>query len=229
MGALALEYARREWAVIPLHTPSQGACSCGNAACGSPGKHPRTMNGLKDASADPEQAARWWSMWPEANIGIVCGAVSGLVVIDVDGPDGEETLEALAAELGPLPETVEALTGKGRHLYFAHPSVEIRPSAGVLGPGLDVRGDGGYVVGPLSLHYTGRRYEWEVAHHPDDMDPASCRKRGAQAEGGQAQEARNDGPRRDDPGGRRTTLLASKAGSMRRAGFSADEILGPIA
>jgi len=57
-------------------------------------------------------------MWPEANIGIVCGAVSGLVVIDVDGPDGEETLEALEADIGPLPETVEALTGKGRHLYL---------------------------------------------------------------------------------------------------------------
>jgi len=146
MAETAAEYARRGWAVIPLHTPQQGKCSCGNAACGSPGKHPRTMNGLKDASADPEQAARWWSMWPEANIGIVCGAVSGLVVIDVDGPDGEETLEALEADIGPLPETVEALTGKGRHLYFNHPGVEIRPSAGVLGSALDVRGDGGYVV-----------------------------------------------------------------------------------
>jgi len=166
MAETAAEYARRGWAVIPLHTPEQGVCSCGKAACGSPGKHPRTMNGLKDASADPAQAARWWSMWPEANIGIVCGAVSGLVVIDVDGPDGEETLEALEADIGPLPETVEALTGKGRHLYFNHPGVEIRPSAGVLGSALDVRGDGGYVVGPPSLHYTGRRYEWEVAFHP---------------------------------------------------------------
>ncbi len=82
------------------------------------------MNGLNDASADPAQVARWWSRWPEANIGIVCGAASGLVVIDVDGPDGgEESLEALAAELGPLPETVEALTGgEGRHLYFNHPA-----------------------------------------------------------------------------------------------------------
>ncbi len=150
MAEKAAGYARRGWAVFPLHTPdSSGTCSCKKGAkCGDSGKHPRTKNGLNDASADPAQVARWWSRWPEANIGIVCGAVSGLVVIDVDGPDGEESLEALAAELGPLPETVEALTGEGRHLYFNHPGVEIRPSTGEIGPALDVRGDGGYVVGP---------------------------------------------------------------------------------
>mgnify|MGYP001184559988 FL=1 len=225
----AAEYTRRGWAVIPLHTPSQGACSCGNAACGSPGKHPRTMNGLRDASADPAQVARWWSMWPEANIGIVCGAVSGLVVLDVDGPEGEESLKALEAAIGPLPETVEALTGKGRHLYFAHPGVEIRPSAGVLGPGMDVRGDDSYVVGPPSLHYTGRRYEWEVAHHPDDMDPAALPEAWVlKLKADKPKKARTTDPGETIPEGRRNDTLTSKAGSMRRAGFSADEILAAL-
>jgi putative DNA primase/helicase len=229
MAETAAGYARRGWAVIPLHTPEQGVCSCGKAACGSPGKHPRTMTGLKGASADPAQVARWWSMWPEANIGIVCGAVSGLVVLDVDGPEGEESLKALEAAIGPLPETVEALTGKGRHLYFAHPSVEIRPSAGVLGPGLDVRGDGGYVVGPPSLHYTGRRYEWEVAHHPDDMDPAALPEAWVlKLKADKPKKARTTDPGETIPEGRRNDTLTSKAGSMRRAGFSADEILAAL-
>jgi hypothetical protein len=230
MAETAAGHARRGWAVIPLHTPEQGKCSCGNAACGSPGKHPRTMNGLKDASADPAQVARWWSMWPEANIGIVCGAVSGLVVLDIDGPDGEETLEALAAELGPLPETVEALTGKGRHLYFNHPGVEIRPSAGVLGPALDVRGDGGYVVGPPSLHYTGRRYEWEVTRHLEDMDPADLPEAWIRKlqQKGKPKRAQRTAQAEKIPEGRRNDTLTSKAGSMRRAGFSADEILAAL-
>jgi putative DNA primase/helicase len=231
MGALALEYARRGWAVIPLHTPdSAGACSCRNAKCASPGKHPRVMQGLKAAAHDPGQVAKWWAQWPEANIGIVCGAVSGLVVLDVDGPEGEESLKALEAAIGPLPETVEALTGKGRHLYFNHPGVEIRPSAGVLGRGLDVRGDGGYVVGPPSLHYTGRRYEWEVTRHLEDMDPADF------PEAWIRKLQKQDKPKRAQrtaqaekiPEGRRNETLTSKAGSMRRAGFSADEILAAL-
>jgi len=187
------------------------------------------MNGLRDASADPAQVARWWSMWPEANIGIVCGAVSGLVVLDVDGSEGEESLKALEAAIGPLPETVEALTGKGRHLYFAHPGVEIRPSAGVLGPGMDVRGDDSYVVGPPSLHYTGRRYEWEVAHHPDDMDPAALPEAWVlKLKADKPKKARTTDPGETIPEGRRNDTLTSKAGSMRRAGFSADEILAAL-
>ena len=228
MAEKAAEYARRGWAVFPLHTPdSSGTCSCKKGAkCEDSGKHPRTKNGLNDASADPAQVARWWSRWPEANIGIVCGAVSGLVVIDVDGPDGEESLEALAAELGPLPETVEALTGEGRHLYFNHPGVEIRPSTGEIGPALDVRGDGGYVVGPPSLHYTGRRYEWEVAFHPDDLPLADL------PEAWIRKLQKQDKPKRAQrtaqaekiPEGRRNDTLLSFAGYMRRKGMSGDEI-----
>ena len=231
MAEAAAEYARRGWAVFPLHTPdSSGTCSCGKAACEDSGKHPRIKGWQKRASHDPAQVARWWSRWPEANIGILCGAASGLVVIDVDGPEGEESLKALEAAIGPLPETVEALTGKGRHLYFAHPGVEIRPSNGDIGPALDVRGDGSYAVGPPSLHYTGRRYEWEVDHHPDDMDPADL------PEAWIRKLQKQDKPKRAQrtaqgekiPEGRRNDTLTSKAGSMRRAGFSADEILAAL-
>ena len=68
---------------------------------------------------------------------------------------------------GPLPRTVEALTGGGgRHIYFAHPGGAVRNKVGIA-QGLDLRGDGGYVVAPPSMHPSGRRYEWEVSRHPD--------------------------------------------------------------
>ena len=232
MGALALEYARREWAVIPLHTPdSAGACSCRNSTCASPGKHPRVKQGLKAAAHDPGQVAKWWAQWPEANIGIVCGAVSGLVALDVDGPEGAETLEALEAELGPLPETIEALTGKGRHMYFKHPGGRVRPSAGALGPGMDVRGDDSYVVGPGSLHHTGRRYLWEATHGPEDVALAEL-------PAAWVQRLRVDKPRQTAsagigepvkiPEGQRNATLTRMAGALRRQGADADAILAAL-
>jgi hypothetical protein len=104
----------------------------------------------------------WWRRWPRANVGICTGASSGLVVLDVD-PDhgGVESLRSLVAEHGRLPSGLRARTGSGGwHLYFAHPGVPVRNSAGRLGPGLDVRGDGGYVIGPPSNHRSGRTYSF---------------------------------------------------------------------
>ncbi len=90
--AAALAYALRGWAVFPLHSIIDGKCSCGKA-CGSHGKHPRTPNGLKDATVIEETISRWWQRWPGANIGLLTGARSGFWVLDVDaGADkpGEE-------------------------------------------------------------------------------------------------------------------------------------------
>ena len=232
MGAVALAYAQRGWAVLPLHNPNEhGACSCGVPKCPSPGKHPipaLVKNGLLGASADPAQVARWWSQRPEANIGIVCGAVSGLLVIDVDGPEGEDTLALLESELGPLPETVEALTGKGRHLYFKHPGGNVRPSAGKLGLRLDIRSDNSYVVGPESLHYTGRRYMWEATHGPEDVPLAELPERWAQ----RLREDKPRSPQKEQPDvipdGERNARLTSMAGALRRQGADADAILAAL-
>jgi hypothetical protein len=111
--------------------------------------------GCKDASSDPSLIARW----PDCTgVGVATGA--GLVVLDVDGDAGAESLHELERQHGELPSTVSAVTGGGgAHHYFA--SRAIRNSAGKLGPGLDVRGEGGYVVAPPSLHPNGRRYEWD--------------------------------------------------------------------
>src|SRR4051794_9925080 len=78
----ALQLQRAGWKVFPLHSAIAGACSCGKPKCSSVGKHPRTRNGLRDASAQAEHVHRWWTDWPDANIGLATG--NGLVVLDLD-------------------------------------------------------------------------------------------------------------------------------------------------
>lgn len=158
----ALRYAGHGWPVVPLHTPRGTGCSCRHDDCGSKGKHPRTPRGLHDASTDLDQIASWWRRWPEANLGIVTGAASSLVVLDIDLPEGPATLARLEAEHGPLPATCEQRTGSGgRQLLFAHPGHPVGNRTGVL-PGIDFRGDGGYIVVPPSKHASGARYRWTV-------------------------------------------------------------------
>lgn len=160
----AIVYSHRGWPVLPCHSPARlpGGCSCGAADCGSPGKHPRVAGGLKSATTDTGQIEAWWGKWPGANIGVRTGAASGLVVVDID-PDhgGEDSLARLIAEEGALPLGREVITGSGgRHLYFRHPGGLVRNDAGRrLGPGLDIRGDGGYVVAPPSRHLSGGQYK----------------------------------------------------------------------
>lgn len=165
MSDLAVEAHRLASAgclVLPLHGIGKRGCTCGTG-CSSPGKHPRLPNGLHDASADPQQVARWWSRWPTANIGVRTGHVGhvGLFVLDVDGVDGEESLKALQRQHGPLPETRWARTGSGGwHAYFRHPAETFGNTARKLGPGLDTRACNGYVVAPPSRHHSGGTYRW---------------------------------------------------------------------
>ena len=157
----ALEYAERGWLVIPLHSPTTRGCSCGKADCPSPAKHPRTAHGLKDASRDPAVIRQWWTRWPDANIGIRTGPESNLLVLDVDGKQGEESLIELERRDVPLPDSYTVRTGGGgQHIYFLWPEgAEVGNSQSKIAPGLDVRGQGGYVVAPPSLHASGQRYE----------------------------------------------------------------------
>ncbi len=163
----AIVYARRGWPVFPCHGPAgpPGGCSCHRPDCASPAKHPRVAGGLKSATTDTSQVWRWWARWPAANIALRTGEVSGLVVLDVD-PDhgGDDSLDALRRDHGALPPCRTIRTGSGgRHLYFAHPGRLVRNDAGRrLGPGLDVRGDGGYVIAPPSRHATGGQYAVET-------------------------------------------------------------------
>lgn len=191
------------------------------------GKVPRLPRGLNSASTDPEQVAEWWSRWPDASIGLVTGAASGLIVLDVDVQHGGQgTLLELERKHGKLPKAAEVLTGGGgKHVYFRHPGYEVRNSAGRLGPGLDIRGDGGYVIAPPSVHASGREYKWLRplgSVHPFDP-PAWLLSDAAQRRNAPAPAVESVIPE----GQRRQTLL-SLAGSMRRRGMAADEIVAAL-
>jgi len=171
----ALAYARKGMGVFPIWWASNGRCACPKgAACGSPGKHPigdLVPQGVKNASVRDDVIAGWWARFPNANIGVRTG--HGLVVIDIDPQhDGDASLAALEDTYGRLPATVESITGGGgRHILFKS-AVAVGNSASRLGNGIDVRGDGGYIVAPPSVHVSGRRYEWEASSHPDDAELA---------------------------------------------------------
>jgi Bifunctional DNA primase/polymerase, N-terminal len=156
-------YTRRGWSVLPLWWPDGGACACGRSDCQSVAKHPihhLVPHGLHDATADPDLIGRWWRSFPQANVGVRTGAESELMVLDLDGEIGREILGGLVAHYGRF-DALWARTGSGGwHAYLAHPGVPVPNSARRVGEGLDVRGDGGYVVAPPSRHASGRRYRW---------------------------------------------------------------------
>ena len=170
----ALIYAYRGWQVLPLHYPvANGLCSCGRKDCNTPAKHPIAAlapNGLKNATTDLSRIDQWFKD-SIRNVGIATGAVSGIVVLDIDNRhNGDLSLAGIERQYWPLPLTVRFLTGGGgEHILFKHPGGHIPNSSGKIGQGIDVRGDGGYIVAPPSLHMSGRRYSVSVDHHLDDV------------------------------------------------------------
>lgn len=155
----ALSYASAGFPVFPLHNlDPEGNCSCGESECSSPGKHPRyhredLRNGHKDATTDPERIRRWWRLWPEANIGIPTGERTGLLVLDEDPRHGgDESMNLLTKTHGDLPRTKTTRTGGGgRQIFFIYPpGYVIRNATNNPAPGLDIRGEGGYIVAPPS-------------------------------------------------------------------------------
>jgi len=145
----ARRYAALGWAVFPLAAGSKVPIA------GS--------NGFKSASTDPSIVAALARRYPAANIGVATGKVSGLIVIDIDPRNGGDKTSERLARLGKVfPETVESATCQsGRHLYYAH-HLRLKADARKrLGPGIDVKSDGGYVVAPPSVwHKNGRLYRW---------------------------------------------------------------------
>ena len=149
----ALDYARCGIPVFP---------------CNPIDKKPLTPNGFKDATRDETQIRAWWQQYPNAMIGAPMGPASNLWAIDLDlDParkiDGKATLDQLVTQRGALPLTWATITPRGgRHLIFVwDPNVEIRNSASKIGPGIDVRGNGGYICLPPSRNATGGTYQWE--------------------------------------------------------------------
>lgn len=205
----AQAYAQRGWQSFPL----------------KPKEKTPFMKWADVATCDTQMLNGWFDNYPDANIGIACGSRSGIVVLDIDaGHGGYESLTKLIEAHGALPQTPVSKTGSGgEHIFFRHPGVEIRNSAGKLGAGLDVRGDGGYVVAPPSIHPNGNTYEWAVDTELADM-PAwmvellkeSPKPENKPAQAGEVIE------------GGRNDYLTRMAGAMRRKGFSEDAIFSAL-
>lgn len=157
----ALHYAGLGFAVLPLLQKQ---------------KTPKGLHGSAEASSDPKQIQRWWTVNPEFNIGIATGSKSKLVVIDVDeDPEkdvhGMQTLRDWEREHGELPDTWIATTGRGGAHYYYKTDQSWHNSAGLL-PGIDIRGEGGYVVAPPSVHPNGSVYDWDGFYNPEDQEIA---------------------------------------------------------
>lgn len=157
--AAALAYLARGWVPVPM-SPRR--------------KRPLLpWRELQKRRPTEAEVKGWYRRWPSAGVAVVTGGLSGLVVLDVDPANGGgSSLAAMEARHGALPRTVEVRTGGGgRHLYFAHPGGEVRNRAG-FAPGLDLRGDGGIIIAPPSIHPSGRPYAWCAGRSPGDLDLA---------------------------------------------------------
>lgn len=159
----ALGYANQGFYVFPVHTMAEGRCTCDDPACNNPAKHPLTKNGLLDATDNATVIRNWWMQAAQANVAIRTGPESRVWVLDLDGAAGLADLETLEIQHGPLPTAPMVLTGGGgRHVYFALPKDRnVQNRTQCHGMSIDVRGNGGYVIAPPSIHESGRRYDWE--------------------------------------------------------------------
>ncbi|MDB5294393.1 MAG: Bifunctional primase/polymerase [Phycisphaerales bacterium] len=154
----ALAYAARGWRVLPLRPRT---------------KHTFAGIGSHDATTDPAKLAEWWARWPDANVGLATGTASNLAVVDQDvdpaaTPPKNGPAEWARLTAGRPIGTAAVGTGRGGlQLYFLDAGRGCRNSQGRLAPGIDTRGEGGYVVAPPSIHPNGQRYDWAAT--PDEI------------------------------------------------------------
>jgi hypothetical protein len=210
----ALAYASYKWQVFPV----------------APRDKKPLVRWADVATFEENMLLGWWDTNPLANIGIACGKRSGIIVLDVDTDnDGFASLAELAVEYGALPETPTSRTGKdGRHIFFKHPGIEIRNSASKLAKGLDIRGDGGYVVAAPSVHPNGNRYEWIVkpsavplADMPEWMIELLRERHVSEPVEYKSTEGKITSGGRND-------ALFRMAGALRRKGLNDDEIFAAL-
>jgi hypothetical protein len=166
----ALQYLGLGWAVVPLHWIDQGVCSCGNHECLTPGKHPYpkfARHGVHSASKDTATVREWYTKEPRLNLGIACGEISGIVVLDVDPRNGgDDTLFDIEKRHGKASDTPTAITGGGgQHFVYKYSAGNVYKSPG---RGLDVLSNGKLFVVAPSSHKSGNTYEWEAVADPLD-------------------------------------------------------------
>lgn len=150
----AREFATQHMGIVPLIAQS---------------KRPATKKGLYDATTNRAKLKQYFRDNPRANYGVRTGGQSNIFVLDVDGPIGKRSLRKLIEKHGPLPKTVTVHTANGEHRYFRGDVKAIGNSVGKIGEGLDIRGDGGYVVGPGSVHPSGHVYRFKEGRALSDI------------------------------------------------------------
>ena len=165
----ALQYLALGWSILPIKTRDKRPAI-------------RSWREFQERQPTEEEVRGWAERFRECNIAVVTGRLSGLVVLDIDGTAGEEVVRRLNG--GELPHTLAVVTSKGRHFYFRHPGFEVRNFARKLVE-VDLRGDGGYIVAPPSIHASGAIYRWdetfskEIAYPPEWLlDLIKSRKSG---------------------------------------------------
>jgi len=226
-----LYYGSHGYPIFPVNWMDGEKCSCGNPGCSSPGKHPLVGSGFKVATTDLQQIQEWHDRWPSANWGMRTGSKadggSGVLVVDLDGKNGGfiswENIEQDHPDARFETVTVKTGSGNGEHLWFHHPDgVDIRSGAGVLGPGVDIRADGGYVLVPPSK--TKESYVYRIKIGDADLEEIpdwmlamlNGRVRTKAPKGKKIPDIVHEGARHD--------TLVETAGRLRFAGLGADEI-----
>lgn len=193
-------------------------------------------HGHLDATSDSEAVAWAWAGHPTANIGMPTGDVSGVLVLDIDGPIGEQSLTDLETKYGPLPDTRMVRSGResgGRHFHFAMPAPGVK--SWTIAPGVELKANGRYVVLPESIHpETGQTYVW--IGDPDEplaqLPPAWVDL----VKGKGKYKVTGTGPtlapekifagEKDGKG--RNDTLTREGGRLRRGGWTAEEIYGSL-
>ena len=208
----AAQYVRKEWKVVPIHTVVNGKCSCGDKNCSSIAKHPLNRNGVKGALSSANDVFDMWMRRPDANIALATG--EHFFVVDIDLKSGGiESWNKFSSKF-KTPKTLCCKTGGGgKHLYFKSSGKKIANRVSVL-PGIDIRGVGGYVLAPPSLHHSGETYSWcdesptEIAEAPKEILDL-CEKR-IKLKANSHELIKN---------GTRNEMLCSVAGLFRKKGF----------
>lgn len=162
LAEAALAYAAIGWRVHP---------------CRPREKLPLLKAWPERATTDATTIGEWWRRWPDANVAIATGEASGLLVLDVDGSEGELAFATLERRHGAMPDIypMQWTGGGGWQAFLTYPPGRaIRNSAGRLGPKLDTRGQGGYVLVPPSIHPSGRAYAWADDRDPLDLLPGEA-------------------------------------------------------
>ncbi len=212
------------WPVFPCHPTGHQPLDTA--------KDEQGRGGFYLATLDQDQIRRWWTRWPDAAIGLRTGEMSRVFVVDVDPRNGGDTnLEELEDKHGPMPHTVECETGGGgRHLYVNWPKQGVRCSTGEIAPGIDIKGDGGYVILPPSDHKSRNTYNWLFDQEPGECPiadaPAWLLERIAAGTGAGPKQV-DDAPvidRGKIPEGHRNNTLTRLGGYLRQVGMDAGEI-----